>query len=295
VTLFGDALAVFSEGIWLQDLIDLLAPFEINERLVRTSVFRLAEEGWLQAHRQGRRSRYALTASGARRFAHASRRIYAPPPADWSGDWTVVLLPKTLESPAVRADLRRDLEWEGFGMLSSGVFLHPLADVPVLREILQEHGVDERSLVVRGPEPGHGGSAVGTLVGECWDLEGIAQGYAGFHDRFAPLLECMQQHGWASPQDAFMTQTLLIHNYRRVTLHDPRLPVALLPAAWPGLRAYATCREIYGESFGPTAAYLSQAIGASGLALPAPRGDLLQRFGGLDRRRLRWRPAIAED
>lgn len=256
---------------------------------MRTSVFRLAEEGWLEAHREGRRSRYALTPSGARRFAHASRRIYAPPPPDWTGDWTVVVLPKTLESPALRAELRRDLEWEGFGMLSSGVFLHPLGDVQVLGEILQEHGVEERSLVVRGPEPPHRGNAAAQWVGDCWDLEGISQGYADFDDRFAPLLEGVRAQGWESPQEAFMAQTLLIHAYRRVTLHDPRLPVALLPTAWPGLRAYATCRAIYAESLGATATYLAQAIGASGLALPAPRADLLQRFGGLDRRRLRWR------
>ena len=33
----------------LAGLIRLLAPFGINERLVRTSVFRLARDGWLKA------------------------------------------------------------------------------------------------------------------------------------------------------------------------------------------------------------------------------------------------------
>ena len=53
----------------------VLAPFGVNDRLARTSMFRLTEDGWFESRRQGRRSLYALTAQGVRRFAHASRRI----------------------------------------------------------------------------------------------------------------------------------------------------------------------------------------------------------------------------
>src|ERR1700760_1992542 len=42
VTVWGDALAPHGGEVWLAGLIRLLAPFGINERLTRTSVFRLA-------------------------------------------------------------------------------------------------------------------------------------------------------------------------------------------------------------------------------------------------------------
>ena len=45
VTVWGDALAPHGGSVWLAGLIRLMAPFGINERLVRTSVFRLAAEG----------------------------------------------------------------------------------------------------------------------------------------------------------------------------------------------------------------------------------------------------------
>ena len=38
-------------AIWLGDLIELLAPLGINERLLRTSVFRLVAQNWLQSER----------------------------------------------------------------------------------------------------------------------------------------------------------------------------------------------------------------------------------------------------
>src|SRR5437868_8577921 len=87
VTVWGDALASHGGSVWLAGLIPLLAPFGINERLTRTSVFRLARDGWLSAETHGRQSRYRLTDAGRARFAAAYRRIYAPPIEDWSGEW----------------------------------------------------------------------------------------------------------------------------------------------------------------------------------------------------------------
>lgn len=58
-------------------LVQLLEPLELNERLIRTSVFRLIKEEWLSTQSVGRRADYALTDSGRRRFDKAARHIYA--------------------------------------------------------------------------------------------------------------------------------------------------------------------------------------------------------------------------
>ena len=87
VTLFGDSIAPRSSGLWLGELIQLLRPFHMNERLVRTSTFRLAEEGWLEPQRQGRRSRYSLTTSGVQRIAERASAHLRPSAAALG--WTV--------------------------------------------------------------------------------------------------------------------------------------------------------------------------------------------------------------
>src|SRR6516165_6898169 len=92
ITIFGDAIAPRGGAVTLGSLIRLAAPFGLTERLVRTSVARLAREGWLTAQRRGRRSEYRLTRNGAARFAAATRRIYGENPHDWNGRWTLVLL-----------------------------------------------------------------------------------------------------------------------------------------------------------------------------------------------------------
>ena len=83
VTVFGDAIAPHGGTVWLGSLIKALDGFGINQRLVRTSVFRLVKDGWLTADQIGRRSYYSLTENGRRRFLEASRRIYSEPRQQW--------------------------------------------------------------------------------------------------------------------------------------------------------------------------------------------------------------------
>src|SRR5947209_18532453 len=64
VTVWGDALGPHGGEVWLAGLIRLLEPLGINERLTRTSIFRLARDGWLIAQARGRQSRYRLTPEG---------------------------------------------------------------------------------------------------------------------------------------------------------------------------------------------------------------------------------------
>src|SRR5437870_1301149 len=92
VTIFGDSIAPRGGLVTLGSLIDLAGPFGLTERLVRTSVARLAQDDWLVARRDGRRSEYRLTPRGGQRFAEATQRIYSKGPDSWDGQWTVLVL-----------------------------------------------------------------------------------------------------------------------------------------------------------------------------------------------------------
>ena len=87
MSVFGDVVLPRGGRIWLGSLIKLLEPLQINERLIRTSVFRLAKEEWLRTEPHGRRSDYLLTPTGLRRFEEASRHIYASNHLAWDRRW----------------------------------------------------------------------------------------------------------------------------------------------------------------------------------------------------------------
>src|SRR5688500_10808158 len=109
VTILGDSIAPRGGSIALGSLIGLAAPLGLTDRLVRTSIGRLANEDWVSFERSGRVSFYSLTAHGRARFAEATQRIYGAAPRDWAGLWTLVVVPPALKT--VRDDLRDELLW----------------------------------------------------------------------------------------------------------------------------------------------------------------------------------------
>ena len=139
-------------------------------------MFRLAQEGWLGAQRDGRRSSYAITPPALARFERAYRRIYAPLNVHWDGSWTLILngAGGAIDA-AERSALRKELLWEGYSVIAPGIMGHPAADGPALDELLVRLGVAGQA--VRGA--GHGpcarcaGGRCRELVGDGWDVSGV--------------------------------------------------------------------------------------------------------------------------
>ena len=283
VTVWGDSIAPHGGAVWLSALIGLLAPFGINERLVRTSVYRLAQEGWLAARQDGRRSVYRLTRQGQRRFEHAYRRIYAPPATDpWDGAWHLVIAPPATIDESSRRELRKELSWDGFGVLGPGLFTRPArpGNEAELTETTRALGIDRRIAVVATRALAHGAGSIAALTRDCWDLKGVAAAYRGFVARFRGVARALGQGADPTPQQCFVLRTLLIHEFRRVTLHDPQLPAELLPSNWPEAAAYALCRDLYRLTHERAERHLSVMLEDSrGARSAAPY--FYKRFGGL--------------
>ncbi|MES2319547.1 MAG: phenylacetic acid degradation operon negative regulatory protein PaaX [Pseudomonadota bacterium] len=282
MTVFGDAIAPHGGAIWLGSLIELLEPFGVSDRLLRTSVFRLAQEGWLVANRDGRRSSYAILPQALPRFERANRRIYAPLAAHWDGSWTMLLAASGAIDAPTRATLRKELTWEGYAMISQGIYGHPVAGPEVIEEMLARLGVQGKLLVVRAAElAGVSSRPLRELAAEGWDMSGVVDGYRGFIEQFSPLQAVLQQGGPLAPEQAFVIRTLLIHAYRRVQLHDPMLPVELLPDPWPGSEAYELARALYRLTQAQAELHVMDALRREDADAPGADAAFFLRFGGL--------------
>jgi phenylacetic acid degradation operon negative regulatory protein len=286
VTVWGDAIAPHGGAVWLSGLIRLLAPLGLNERLVRTSVYRLAREGWLEAQADGRRSLYRLTAHGLARFEHAYRRIYAPSATHWDGSWAIVLAPAARLSAGERRELRKELGWEGFGALAPGVFVRPAgaATAGAIAATLNALGLWQRVSVLTGQEvQGLSARSLAACRRDCWNLEGVAAEYRRFLARFATVSGNFGRDGRVDPERCFVVRSLLIHAFRRVTLHDPQLPSALLPSRWPAAAAYTLCRDFYRLTQKSAEQHLLATLSTQGGPLPPAAAYFYRRFGGLNR------------
>jgi phenylacetic acid degradation operon negative regulatory protein len=282
VTVWGDALAPHGGAVWLSGLIHLLAPLGLNERLVRTSVYRLARDGWLASRQAGRRSLYRLTAQGRRRFESAYRRIYAAPSEAWDGHWDLIV--SRSPSGGTRRDkFRRELAWEGFGAIAAGVYARPAR--PGQTAPAEIVGALDRSLEVvllRGREAAPAAVPLESLLRQYWDLVSLDAGYRRFIGRFRRVVEIFRDDPLPDPGQCFVVRTLLIHEYRRVTLHDPQLPPAMLPARWHARDAYALCRDFYRLTHRCAEQHLAATLQTGGGPLPPAAPYFYQRFGGLE-------------
>jgi phenylacetic acid degradation operon negative regulatory protein len=277
-TVFGDSIAPRGGSAWLGSLIRVMKDFGVSERLVRTSVYRLVQDGWLQSTQIGRRSYYSLTDEGRDRFAQATHKIYGEPVASWDGNWCLVLL-STLDAPA-KETVRKELGWLGFGALSPNVLAHPSPDMTDLDIAMSRLGVSEYLAVMNG-QTVRNEQAMRTLARSSWNLDDIDAGYAAFVRRFQPLVADMRKTARIVPKTAFLIRTLLVQEYRKVLLRDPQLPAELLPADWHGASAYRLCRNLYRAVYAAADDYLSEAMETASGPLPPPDSRFMERFGGL--------------
>jgi phenylacetic acid degradation operon negative regulatory protein len=292
ITIFGDSIAPRGGAISLQSLIDLSRPFGLAERLVRTSVARLASDGWLMARRDGRRSEYRLAPGGQQRFAQATRRIYGEIPSSWSAQWTLLVLPPATGGRS--QNVRDQLRWLGFGQISPGVFAHPSWSVEEARAAL--NGLDGGAEGLLFNSSSEGSDADRRLVTTGWDLGELARRYRKFVETFTSVATAaldrlpspVRPTGSATPhwtdiQAAFVIRTLLVHEYRKIHLQDPLLPPALLPPDWVGATAYELSKRLYSAVFAPAEAYLSATANTMSAPLPPASAATYERFGGLTR------------
>jgi phenylacetic acid degradation operon negative regulatory protein len=277
VTIFGDAILPRGGAIALGSLIALAAPFGLNERLVRTATARLAKDGWIKGRRAGKLSEYQLSRDGRERFADATKRIYGEPDSEWSGRWTVIVLPPM--RAAERKSLKDELTWQGFGELAANVFAHPEPDSRSMPPRRGAAGSFSGAMVFEAALVD--GDAPERLVALGWDLEDLGRRYRRFAARFEHVLAALDGPRSLDPQACFIVRTLLIHEYRRLHLRDPLLPARLLQADWPGRRAAALCRDVYARVFAASEEYLSRVGAQLDGALPAPDASVMQRFGGI--------------
>ena len=280
ITIFGDAIAPRGGTVWIGSLIRALIDFGVSERLVRTSVFRLTRDDWLEVEQVGRRSYYSLSGTGAEKFEQATLRIYGDPRQTWSGDWCLVLL-EGLDAEQ-KETVRKDLGWQGFGAISTNVLAHPTPDVPELKGILKRAGIDRQLVVMQGRTLGKKqDDAMRALVHKSWNLDEIDRRYEAFVNQFRQVFRAVQKSQSVDQRLAFQIRTLLIQEYRRILLRDPLLPAEMLPAGWNGTAAYQLCRNLYGSVYEAADEFMSEEFETANGPLPSPGPEFDNRFGGL--------------
>ncbi len=279
-TIFGDTISVHSGSVWLSSVIDAMDTFGVNERLVRTSVYRLVKDGLLESEKIGRCSYYRFSDEGKRHSAIAAERIYASAANDSAHEWTIAITHQASDAKKLD-ELKRGLNWLGFSQLKPSVYGHPSGDLPALEELLAQYQLTDMVVLFSAhPSNINSQNNLKQLVYDKWSLDEVTQHYQEFCQTYRSVMKKVEQKKLA-PKDAFLLRTMLIHEYRRVLLRDPQLPEEMLPVKWEGFTAHQICKTIYQAITSEAEQYVRDNFENAQGKLPAPSRVYENRFGGL--------------
>lgn len=283
VTVWGDCVAPHGGTVWLRSLINLVEPLGLNERVVRTSVFRLQKDGLLTSEQIGRRSFYSLTPSGQHRFAEATHRIYATGDLPWNDRWLLLFMSRRDIPEPQRRIVDAELGWLGFGALGSGIYAHPTATADVIKPLFTELDISASATLLEATSlPDNKFASQKTLVRKGWNLDSLEADYGQFIRNFEKLHGKITDKSGLDEKKCFIIRSLLVHDYRRVLLRDPMLPAKLLPAGWNGKKARTLFREIYQQVWQDAEKHLMSVLENSTGRLPPASEEFKARFGGLE-------------
>lgn len=275
VTILGDALLPVSRSAWLAQLLELAGPFGFNSRLVRTSLFRLADEGWVYSERHGRRSRYKLTPFAEQEFADAASRIYSNYRPELSGPWTLVLFDGAKTPARERERLARHLGWHGFVALERGVLASPVPAAGAARRVLAEAFPEVLPAIVEAEFADIDQLVRRGFFSSAFALEENDKAYRSYVETYAGLRGQVED---LSPTAAYCARTMLVHDLRWITLRMPPRPRELLPEPWSGDEAYGLAALLYPQLCKASAPMLGDILGLDyPVSLPHRFSDLTDR------------------
>ncbi|WP_338469678.1 phenylacetic acid degradation operon negative regulatory protein PaaX [Niallia sp. XMNu-256] len=246
LTIYGDYISHYGNKIWIGSLIQLLKGFGHNEQAVRVAVSRMMKQGLLQSEKKGNKSYYELTERGLSRINEAAKRIYKLHPHDWDGKWRIVMYNIPEEKRQVRDELRKELQWSGFGYLSNGCWISPNNFEKEINLLISKYKIEEYVQLFLSK---HVGPQLDfNLVEKCWPLQEIEKKYDEFIDIYSKKFIVDQSvigSGQMSDEECFMRRANLVHEYRKFLFIDPFLPKELLPERWSGNHAALLFNQYY--------------------------------------------------
>lgn len=239
--LFGDHILGRDRSLFSGSAIEVLGRMGVSEHATRSTLARMVNRGLLRRQRDGRRMYFGLTGRSVEILRDGQRRIWQTGAVNdgWDGTWTLLCFSLPEAWQRERHGLRSQLAWAGFGSLQGGLWIAP-GQVEV-RAIVSGLGLDAHVRVFRARADEI--TDVRQLIGDAYDLDGLAARYEAFLDRWVDRA--------AGADDPLTTRLLVIGDWLGVIRRDPRLPVRHLPDAWPAVRAQTTFHDLAGALEAP--------------------------------------------
>ena len=224
ISIFGDLVQPRKQTISVQELLSLTGHAGIEENAVRTALSRLAKEGWVERHKDGRHAYYGLSDTGKTLFFAATERIYSHSFVSGSPQWNLGYFenPMSYAKDEIPLGFTLSKHWQ----LINDEDAHHFSDANNM--LFPTSSVEAPDWVLENLLP-----------------DKLAKHYRDLLADIHPLIDHKEAIELMSPLSALTLRFLLIHAWRRMVLRHPLMPQGLLPSNWPGAICHDAIRSIY--------------------------------------------------
>jgi len=247
-SLFGGYILPRGGKIWIGSLVRSLAALNFSEKMVRTTVSRMKQAGYLESCRTGHHSFYRLTKPGLEEVQRTGSRAFETSSPEWDGKWTILVYSIPEEQRELRDILRTTLKLHGFGLLVPGVWISPYSMPVDTEKKIQKSGAWHYLEMFRSEHIGSRHTS--DFVTSIWpQLPTLASRYQAYIKKYKRMLEQFGKKTF-SDEKCFALRLQCLFDFISVILEDPGLPSALLPAEWPrsaALSLYVESRNTWAE------------------------------------------------
>lgn len=257
MTIFGDVVSLYGGSSSLMTLIAIAKNFGFSEGLIRTSVNRLKQKGWLNVRKNNNRSHYSLTEKAQLLFDEAQKKIYYHIQPYKEEYWTLVYTGDA-KNKLQSNKFEKELVFKGFAYLGRRFLFSPKPQGEVY-DVARKLDLESSILIFKANISKNTDRLfVKQLMEEHWHIQTLVEAYEKFNTFFVPILEIIKMREQEVSDKHMLTlRLILIHEYRKMILKDPNLPQILLPSYWPYDISYQLCSRIYQEIYFSSSRYLT--------------------------------------
>ncbi|GAB4100486.1 PaaX family transcriptional regulator [Sinomonas halotolerans] len=260
VTVFGLYAREHGGALPVAALVRLLGDLGVEGAGVRSAVSRLKKRGVLESVKLGGAAAYRLGPGLEEVFSEGDERIFSPHRARPDDPWLLAAFSVPESQRALRHQIRASLTRLGFGAVSPGLWIAPVALEKEARRRLARAGAGQyveffraRYAEAEHAEDGEG-PGMPERVAEWWDLDALEATYVEFVEGQRGVRERWEGVAPSSAADdaaAFADYVSLLTQWRRLPYLDPGLPAEYLPPTWHGLVAEELFASLHAKLEGP--------------------------------------------